>query len=393
MYGLRDAALTLCVLAILAPTSAMAKKTSNAPVLTTKAFREELAKRDEIIIDLLRRMKALEARISSDPKVPTFGRSAPQSTKRRHKPSAGDAQPSGQAAPKPPAPGQVVVDELTAQRALERSLVDTGVLLLPPGQAEIAPSLTYQHNSVENATTANVSGLTFVADNRIDQDAFDASLLIRYGLLWESQVELSLPYRFVARDETVDILGGIQSSADTNGHGVGDLRIGLAKTILQDYDGWPDLIARVSWDTGIGQRADNGVSLGFGFDELQGQLTALYRQDPMVFVGTVGYEYTFERNDIRPGEEFLFSIGTNIAVSPETSLSLFLDQVYRNDLKFAGRRIDGSDQLSSSFSIGASTIVGPRTLLRLTAGFGLTDDAPDYSFAVSLPMRFSSGLK
>lgn len=393
MYRTWKPALLLYALATVMPLTAAGAAVTDERAITAKEFREEIAKRDGIIIDLLRRVKALEARIPGDARAAPTGASAPHTANPRLKGST-DAPPlpTVQAATKPTAPGQIVVDELTAQRALERSLVNSGALLLESGQVEIAPSFIYQHSSVDDATAVNVGGLTFVADNRVDRDTVDAALSLRLGLPWDSQVELSAPYRFVARDETVDILGSIQSSQDTYGHGVGDLRIGLAKTILREADGWPDLIGRVSWDTGIGKRTDNGVALGFGFDELQGQLTALYRQDPMVFVGTVGYEYTFERDNIRPGEEFLFSLGTNIAVSPETSLSFFLDQVYSKDLEFAGRRIDGSDQLSSSFTFGTSIIVGPRALLRLTAGIGLTNDAPDYSFSVSLPVRFRSGL-
>lgn len=374
---------------VLLPGSAAAQAAGEKTV-TVDEFQKAIAERDEIIIDLMHRVEELEDRlagesesVSSRPKTPK-----PATPKR-----AALAQPprsAAQTSQDDRAPGQVVVDELTAQRALERSLVETGALLLAPGQAEISPSVTFQHSDVADATAVSIGGSTFIADRTVARDIFDARLSVRHGLPWESQLELSVPYRFVAGEETRDILGSIQSSEDSNGHGVGDVRLGLAKTLLRAGNAGPDLIGRVTWDTGTGKRTDDGVPLGFGFDELEGRLTALYRQDPMVFIGTAGYAYTFERDGTRPGEEYLFSLGTTLAVSPETSLSFFLDQVYREEQESDGRRIDGSDQLASSFTFGSSIIVGPRTLLRLTAGIGLTDDAPDYTVGISLPIRFAS---
>jgi hypothetical protein len=209
---------------------------------------------------------------------------------------------------------------------------------------------------------------------------------------WGSQFEGSLPYRYVARDETTDVLGSIQSSDDTDGHGIGDLRLGMAKTIISRESGWPDLIGRITWDTGSGKRTDDGVPLGYGFAALQGEVTALYRQDPMVFLGTAGYEYSFEKDNIRLGDELQFALGTSIAISPETSISFGLDQTYSWDAEVAGRRFDGSDQFVSNFTFGASTIVWARTLLRISAGIGLTDDAADYSVGISIPSRFESPI-
>lgn len=55
-----------------------------------------------------------------------------------------------------------------------------------------------------------------------------------------------------------------------------------------------------------------------------GDLTALYRQDLLVFFGPEEYEYVFEDDNLQSGEAFTLGIGTSLAVSPETSLSLFL---------------------------------------------------------------------
>ncbi len=38
--------------------------------------------------------------------------------------------------------------------------------------------------------------------------------------------------------------------------------------------------------------------------------------------------------------------------------------------------------------LGASSRIGRSSLLDLSVGIGVTDDAPDYSIMVSLPIRF-----
>jgi len=40
-----------------------------------------------------------------------------------------------------------------------------------------------------------------------------------------------------------------------------------------------------------------------------------------------------------------------------------------------------------TLNLGASTILGRDTLLNVTAGIGVTEDAPDYSIGISLLVR------
>jgi hypothetical protein len=60
-----------------------------------------------------------------------------------------------------------------------------------------------------------------------------------------------------------------------------------------------------------------------------------------------------------------------------------------DELEVDGREIEGTDQVSTSLFIGASSIVAPCVLLDVTTGIGLTEDAPDYSINVALPIRFN----
>jgi hypothetical protein len=66
----------------------------------------------------------------------------PVQTAQAENPQAGDQEASAPPAA-PGAPGQFTVDESAAARALERTLVQEGVLLLALGEAEVDPSFTY----------------------------------------------------------------------------------------------------------------------------------------------------------------------------------------------------------------------------------------------------------
>jgi hypothetical protein len=301
------------------------------------------------------------------------------------------AQPpttEGQAAP-PRAPGQFEVEEDAIDRALERTLVQEGVLLLPLGQAEIEPSFTYTRREFDAPTFVIVDGDTFVGEQDIRRDEFQTAATLRVGLPFDSQIEVGIPYNYVDQSVNTTVGGAPQSSNSESGHGFGDVSVGLAKTLLQEGAGWwPDVNARVTWDADTGKTSDNGVFLGGGFNTVAGSLSAVKRQDPLAFVGNVSYAKTFEHDDIEPGDEVGFALGTVLAASPETSLSFFFNQTFADDTKFDGDRINGSDQVIGTFSVGAATILGRNVLLSITGEIGLTDDAPDYAIGASLPIRF-----
>ena len=82
-----------------------------------------------------------------------------------------------------------------------------------------------------------------------------------------------------------------------------------------------------------------------------------------------------------------------IRILAENSLTFSLNQSYYEELELNGHNIEGSDRLASSFNIGLSTIIGPRTLLPLNVSVGLTEDASDYGFEISLPIRFDSPFR
>ncbi len=302
-------------------------------------------------------------------------------------------------APPPPAvpgapeapPGRPAV--ASPDRALERVLVREGTLLLGAGEVEVEPGLAYTRRE-EGAPVFVGSGGTrfFIGEDEVRRDELTASLALRAGLPLDAQLELALPYRRVDQSTATELGGGTVREVEREGHGLGDLVVGLSKTLARQ-EGWrPDLVGRLSWDTRAGEARDDGVPLGGGFDELGLAVSALSRQDPLAFFGAVSYETTLERDRVDPGDEVGLRLGAALAVSPETSLRFSLDQRFVDDVELDGERVGGSDRRLATLSLEAATIVARGVLLDVGVDVGLTDDTPDYTVRVSLPIRFDLPL-
>jgi len=332
--------------------------------LTAADLQRQLDQRDAIIADLLRRVLELESRVGAGSAAPASA--VPAALGEPAEWAESEPEPEGAAlaqgdTPPPSAPGTFEVDEEAATRALERTLVREGALLLPFGELEVEPSLSYIRDERDTPTVVN----GFVGEEEFRRNTVDAKVDLRFGL----------PFDSAEIDE--------ESESNT---GFGDIELGFTKTLLRE-SGWrPDLFGNVNWNTRTGGGNDG---VGTGFHELQGTLTAVKRIDPLVWVGGVSYQYAFEHDDIQPGPEIGLSLGTVLAVSPETSLRFFLLQTFADKVEAFGDEIPGSDQVSSSFEFGVSSVLSPRVLFDLSAEIGVTEDAPDFQIELSLPIRFN----
>jgi hypothetical protein len=357
---------------------------AGSPPLSREELLRLLAERDAAIITLQNRMRALEQRLAAPAPGPAVAATpaVPAETPAAPPPS-----------PAPAEPARMVVDVTAAERALERTLVAEGALLLAPGQVEIEPSLEYFRIESDTATLfLNEEGLAQAGDREVRRDLAQASLGLLFGLPFDSQLELDLPYRYVDQSNVLNAGGDERDSRRGSGSGLGDITVGLAKTISQEKDWRPDLIGRVRWDTGSGETADDDVFLGGGFQRLQADLVASKRFDPLVFVLQGGYSWNFEHDDVEPGNSVDLSQGVFLATSPETSLRFMLDQSFFDESEVDGERVRGSDAVQSTLEVGAALLLRRNILLDVSGTVGLTDESPDFGLRVAVPIRFGLPL-
>jgi hypothetical protein len=383
---LNPSVVMLAVAMLVAPALFGGAPPQQSEKVTIQMLQKELAKRDAVIINLLNRVKALEAERNSDSKSAESGTAAAPAKKPDASASASvpASAPAGQAA----GGGGLKIDELAAERALERSLVQEGARLLRPGEIEFYPGFTFSRYESNYPTTVQSGNGTFIGQVRSTLNVYDPRADIRMGLPFNSQLEIGLPSRFVNSGLGTTVGGAVLSETGQSGEGFGDLQIGLASLLAREKRWRPNVVGRLAWLTGSGSAINNGVFLGGGNPGLATQLSAYWRRDPVVFLLNGGYAHYFEGSGIRPGDGISFSQGVALAVSPETAMIFSLDQSVAKAFKSNGAELPGTDRLSSVFSFSTSTILGRSLFLRLSAGVGLTRDSPRYQFGVSLPFRF-----
>lgn len=339
---------------------------------TREALELELAERDALIVALQREVIELQARL-------------------------GIVQPSADATPAvtpdtEPGPSrsnsmQLVVDELAAERALERTLVQSGALLLPRGGVELAPTLATTISKLDFPVQVDVGSLE-LGRNDLERTESVLGLTARFGLPRDSQLEIGLPYRAVTEQSLVSVAGFPSVELKQTARGTGDLTLGFAKTLLRQSGGArPDIVGRLTWTSGEGKAVDDGVFLGGGFESWAGSLSFVKRRDPLALFWSLGYTDTRSVGSIAPGDEISASFGTALAVTPHSSL--FGSIVHRaiSATELDDEELPGSEVDVTTLSLGLSTTLQRGTLLTLYSEIGLSGDAPDYSLAFSLPMR------
>ena len=391
------------------PGSKSARAQTSEP--TTEQLQKEIRQRDAIIRSLVRRVEKLERQVGTGASAsasPAAAATRPAASSRpaarppaptvtaleTEEPAPAPARPSTPpassagatpqaAGTNPPAPGQFEVSAEAAERALERTLVATGNLLVPKGFAEVEPLLGYTRR--ENPIQA--PPLLF----SLNRNEFNWALDMRFGLPWESQFEIALPYNLV--QQQVNLAGSPQQQASNRwGNSFGDVTVGLAKTFVHE-SGWiPDLLGRVTYEIPTGPENSNQVALPSRRSLLGFSLTGTKRQDPLVFVVTGGYSRSFSTGKIDLGDQANLLTGAFLATSPETSLRAVLQENFVQAIRVHNLTLRGSDTVQSILTFGASSILGRGALIDLQVGIGLTTFAPKYTVILSGTYRFATGL-
>lgn len=376
---------------------------------STKELLLKVKERDDMIKDLLLRVEALENKrngvvvaqpassVDANPSSPPA--SLPPAEEVATQAPQTNSAPQTQSA-KPDAPGQFSVDVQASQRALERTLAKSGALLLPSGYLDTDINFAFSHSETPSLITVSSGqadagetvgrGQQSVFSGRARQNIFDPSVAFRLGLPFDSQLELNLPYRFVDHST---VAAGQNLNIKANNSALGDIQVGLAKTLLKEEKWWPDVVARVRWNTGSGEAA-----LGGGVNSITGSLSLLKRQDPLAFFLNGSYTKSFTQKNYfaganglmtsyNPGDTLGFSFGAQLAASSDTSLSFSLDQLFVSNVQQGFDTIAGSNRNVGILSIGASSIISRNFFVNLSVGVGLTNDAPDYTAGITLSNR------
>ncbi|MFP4162313.1 MAG: transporter, partial [Ectothiorhodospira sp.] len=286
-------------------------------------------------------------------------------------------------------------------------------LLTPKGDWVVEPSLQYVHSSSTNVAIDGFTILPAIAIgllniSEVQRDTLTTSLALRYGLSERVEVGLRLPY--VWREESLrqrELLVGGEDPvvADSSGHGLGDVELGLHLQFNRAVTGKPFFIGNLRMKSPTGTSpyevervpaqnpdgTDSGLDIlreqptGSGFWAFQPSLTMIYPTDPAVIYGNISYLWNVERNQgeeygrIDPGDALGLSLGTGISLNNRTSISLGYDHSMVFKTEREGVSLDPAFERIQvgSFIWGLSQRLSPRTSLNLSVAVGATSAAPD----------------
>jgi hypothetical protein len=248
-------------------------------------------------------------------------------------------------------------------RALERTLVREGALVLPPWTYELTPQFSYAHwDKVQDPTARN---------------SYSAALTFRMGLPWTSQISATLPYEYN------------QFRDGSSSSGLADAGFLFSKALLTESDWTPNLVGSIGWTspTSLAGKTFSPIPYVSGF---QAGLTASKRFDPVVVFGGVSYFSSISREiagtQSNPSGVVGARFGSSLAISPATSITAGFNFGYLT--QSPDFIVPGSDRILSSVDVGFSIILWKRTLLNVTGQFGLTGHVPDFRLIASIPVRF-----
>lgn len=359
----------------------------------------QLAARDALIANLQKQANELERRLNAlGVPDPVASQTAPAKEKtaatvaqapaasEKNQPSAASARQPSKAAS---GPGSFSVDVEAAQRALERNLTQVGALLLPAGQIDFEPSIGFTRRELSSPSYYLLGANLVLAPQEAKRNEITGNLALKAGLPWDAQLELGLPYNFVDQSLLTDLGAAGRFTESGNGSGLGDLSVGVAKTLTRERGWRPDLIGRLTYIAGNGDRLSDGIVLPAGNPAAQVQLVALKRQDPLAFVGALSYQTAFEKDQIKRGDQTGFSVGTALAASPQTSLQFSFSQTFEQALELNGSKVPGSKQTIGMFNVGASSVLSKDVMFNTVLSMGLSNDAPKYAIQFTLPIRFN----
>ncbi len=307
-------------------------------------------------------------------------------------------------------------DRPQSETPTDQLLVEAGGILLPPGTLQIEPGVeyTFSDNDAIGINGFSVFEAIVIGNISVDEvqrDIVRSSITARLGVYDRVQIDTFIPY--IYRNDTVTDGVGTAGADDydTNGHGIGDIQFGVSVQPVFAQGMIPDVILRtrasfptgrdafgidtktLQRDDGSTQQVLTDAPTGSGFYSRENSMTMVWASDPVVFFGGGGYRINFEDTkngqDVNPGNSFNFFGGMNVALNESVSLNLsFTDQITEKT------SVDGDRQPASQFNdgrvvLGASVGLADNINLLLATAAGVTDEAPDFQFSVSLPITMS----
>lgn len=340
--------------------------------------KEELLERR--IQQLEARLKSLEGEVSKRERArPAQGRNGAQAA-RQQGADASTAQAGNNGAPQQQ-PGAPQASTVPQEAFLARDNIPT----LQSRKIEVSQSFDYGR------------GTSVVQNDR----AFRATTTFRYGIANDVELALSVPY-YASQRRT----NAFTETIVRNVSGLGDLSTQVSANIWKEGEWYPGAAITVGVSAPTGDHPYDlsnlrrGVTPGdpLALKQTSGHwvpraaLQFFKSTDPLILFFGVGIDYaiprTFGEIKVEPGFRYTYNLGFGFALSERSTLGLSINGALSERLKVGGVPISNSvsELLTARFTLIQR--IGQDFWLEPALTLGLTDDAPDAAFTLSLRKRF-----
>lgn len=278
--------------------------------------------------------------------------------------------------------------------------VDKQYSLIKRGKIAANYELNYSYVGQERINADISSGqLTLFEINNDSAHQITNTISVDYGVRDNLTASVSLP--LVSKYSE-------NPSFDGFSHSLGDIGVGARFQPFEARRGRPNLTLTSNLRLPTGKSpfkvdANQDLATGSGVPSLSAGVNVNHIVDPVALFGSLNFTYSGAAKDlaqirgsrvltrVEPGPSIGFGLGFAYALSYGISTSISIQESISRGTKLYFR--DGSSaktktQTSGMLNLGIGYRVSPKTTLNITAGIGLTNDSPDFTLGISMPLSF-----
>ncbi|MFB3895878.1 MAG: transporter [bacterium] len=220
------------------------------------------------------------------------------------------------------------------------------------------------------------SGQEYGLDNNIDVSIID--LYAKYGFTDDLEFGIDVPYKEWNTDKNISFPDLTSSDGED---GISDMNIWAKYRFVKEADKKFGAAAGVNIKL---KNGDENKGLGTGKYDVMPFVIATYKfQEPLLFGARIGYNIVGEPDDVKWDNELYYSFWTRYTFSDQLGI---VGEVNGNSMRAGNLTGNRSDAVEVDG--GVTYGVTPNVGLVAGAGIGLTDNAPDWRFFVSLKTEF-----
>jgi excisionase family DNA binding protein len=269
--------------------------------------------------------------------------------------------------------GAVPIGEAPEKQTAEDIFLRSQKVLLAPG--EVTADLGLFFSRSDSLVLVAVDGNVALAN--FERRALTSSLQARVGIFDETEAFVGATYS----RQTSDTFVGNQRISRSAAGRLGDVRLGVRRTLLKEGPGRPNLIATV-----FAAIPTNGASYGIG-----GGFTLVKSFDPVVIYADASYLRTFNQDfsavtRLVPTDRLTVTAGYALALNDSLSISTSVSGAFSGRMRFAIGNLRRQNAYSLSFGLTSWLTKG--LYLEPTVGIGLNGPAHNFTFGITVPYTF-----